>query len=384
MSRSAGRVLAVLDSPRLITHLSAAGNAITLESPLAGRTQPAATWHADNLHIFVVASLAVLLSVRSGSWKRLLRRLAWAVPLIFLFTLALTAVQLRTDLERYATSQFGVTVTTPAGKSFLNWGNYGLIMVGMLFLPAFLFLVSYVAAWSTRPPAWSGEPPAPAAEGAKHRLRGPMIYAVPAVWLFLLVMVFLPASPDPGDEEVRAGLERVVAMNPGSAQAHFALALHLEDRGKISESMLFYRKALELNPEMVNGWYDLGNTLLKRGDYAEAVETYEKELRRDPRHVAAQTGVGNARFQQGFYQDAVEAYRAALRIEENRPATHKNLAEALLRLERRCEALPHLRRSAELDGVLGADAHLRSRIVALERECGAHAGQEVVAPPAPR
>jgi tetratricopeptide (TPR) repeat protein len=383
MSRSAGRLLAVLDSPRLITHLSAAGNAITFESPLAGRVQSAATWHADNLHIFVVASLAVLLSVRFGGWKRLFRRLAWALPLVFLFTLALTAVQLRTDLERYATSQFGLTVTTPAGKSFLNWANYGLIMVGMLFLPAFLFLVSYVATWSARPPAWSGEPPAPA-EGAKHRLRGPMLYAAGAVWLFLLVMLFLPAPPDPDDEEVRAGLERVVAMNPASAQAHFALALHLEDRGKLSESMLFYRKALEFNPEMVNGWYNLGNTLLKRGDYAEAAETYEKELRRDPRHVAAQTGVGNACFQQGFYQDAVEAYRAALRIEENRPITHKNLAEALLRLERRCEALPHLKRSAELDGVLGADTRLRSRIAALERECTAQAGQDFAALPAPR
>jgi tetratricopeptide (TPR) repeat protein len=183
---------------------------------------------------------------------------------------------------------------------------------------------------------------------------------------------------------VRAGMERVVAMNPASAAAHFALALHLEDRGKISEAMLSYRKALAANPEYVHAWYNLGNTLLRRGDYAEAAETYEEALRRDPRHAPAQTGVGNARFQQGFYGDAVEAYRAALRLDESRPTTHKNLAEALLRLERRCEALPHLRRSAELDGVLGADARLQSRIAALERECSPRAGHDVAVMPAKR
>ena len=388
MSRSASRVLASLDSPRLITHLSASGNAITLESPLPGRIQPVATWHAENLHIFVVASLAVLLSVRFGSWKQLLRRLLWATPLIFLFTLALTSVQLRTDLERYAAGSLSMTVTTPAGKSFLNWANYGLIMVGMLFLPAFLFLVSYVASWSSPAPAPSGKqaamaPPARARERSRRSLLRSL---VPASLAFLVVLLLwiLPPAADPDDAEVRAGLERVVAMNPASAPAHFALALHLEDRGKLSEALPSYRKALALNPDLVSAWYNLGNTLLKREDYAEAAESYEQELRRNPRHAAAQTGVGNARFQQGFFQDAVEAYRAALRIEENRPSTHKNLAEALLRLDRRCEALPHLKRSVELDGVLGADARLRSRIAALQRECEPPAGRDGAAVPAKR
>ena len=74
--------------------------------------------------------------------------------------------------------------------------------------------------------------------------------------------------------------------------------------------------------------------------------------RLDPAEVAIPIARGNQYLLLGAYESAIEAYRAAQRL-ERRPETHLNLAEALLRLDRRDEAIAELALVLRLDPMLG-------------------------------
>ncbi len=367
----AGRALWLLDYPRLITRLTPQGSSILLESFLSGRPAPTVSWGAQNLHIFVVASLALVLAVRAGGWVRIIGRLAGASLLILLYTLALTLVQLKTVTERFAQSSLQMTVTTHAEKLFLNWSNRGMIMVGMIALPALLFLFTYLSSWN--PPGTRKEPaPKDGREGRRDRglpRRWAVRAAASALALAVIGIGAVFPPPPVGPEETLSGLQRVLSLNPASPQAHFSLALQLEDQGKLGEARVEYETALKLNADQVAAWFNLGNVLFRQGEFREAVRCYEEAIRRDTRHVGARNNLGNALFRLEAYQQAAEAFEAALAIDGGRANAHKNLGETLLRLGRPCDALSHLARSASLDGKLAGDRDLGLRIARLRADC---------------
>lgn len=77
--------------------------------------------------------------------------------------------------------------------------------------------------------------------------------------------------------------------------------------------------------------------------------------RLDRAEVGIPIARGNQYLLLGAYESAIEAYRAAQRL-ERRPETHLNIAEAMLRLDRRKDAV------AELASVLRLDPMLARRI----------------------
>jgi len=373
LSDSASRVLSLTENPPIITGLSPSGNTIKLESYVSGRRAPIASWNAENIHIFVVASLALVLSFPAGGWRRMAVRVFGSVLVVFLYTLTLTVVQLRTVAGGYAAGHQGLNLYTPSQVAFLDWANRGLIMVGMLLLPTFLFLTSYMSSWARE--RWT----APATRTSPETHRPGKVQKPPREWKALALvaaagaalLAFLLTPPqDATFEEVREGLERIVALNPGSPDAYFALGLFLEDGKRPSEALASYEMALRLNPQMIAPRFNQGNIHSVRGDFAEAVRCYQEVIRLNPRHVSALNNLGFALFKQGLYDQAAEAYGQALEIDERHASTHKNLGETLLLLERRCEALVHLQRSAELDYGFSADRRLQARIERLKGECG--------------
>jgi len=386
LSLSARRVLSLVEDPPIITGLTPSGNTITLESYLSGRREPMASWNAENIHIFVVASLAVILSISAGGWRRITRRLLGSVLVIFLFTLALTVVQLRTVAEASSTGSLGLNLYSASERAFLDWANRGLITVGMLLLPTFLFLSSYMSTWSRAQSAAaaSGSPGTLRSGRARNpRVRWKAISVLASAGVALMAFLLTPPR-DPSFEQVREGLGRIVALNPASSQARFTLGLALEDRGSLSEALMFYQMALNLNPEMVAAWFNQGNIHFRQGSYAEAARCYREVIHWNSGHTSARNNLGDALVQQGLYDQAAEAYEEALRIDEGHAITHKNLGETLLHLKRRCEALAHLQRSTELDQGLAGDPRLQARIAALKEECGESRGIEATAYPAKR
>jgi hypothetical protein len=359
----------LLDHPRLIAGLTSRGDNVLIQGYLSGRMEPLLSWSAENLHIFVVASLALVLAVPAGGWIRLARRLAMTSVLVTMYSLTLMVVQLKTDAERTASEKMGLTLTTHFEKVFLNWSNRGLIMVGMLALPAVVFLFMYVSSvFRTAAAEPAAGPPAEAVpRGGRKKWRMPAVAMLIAA-LCALAAAFPP--PNPGPEETLAGLRRIVGLNPDSPQARFSLALQLEDQRKLPEAQASYEASLRLNQDQVAAWFNLGNVLIKQGEFAEAARCYGEVLQRDPAHAGARSNLGNALFNEGRYEEAAEAYQAALGIDERRPTTQKNLGETLLHLGRRCEALEHLERSVALDSRIAAAGTVGARMDRLRAECG--------------
>jgi len=140
--------LALLERPPLITSLATQGDVIEIHSYITGVQQSIASWNGENLHVFMVTSLALLLAVPMKTLSERLTLAVNALALIVAVMLAICIVQLENAMEMYASTSLGMTLHSDRAKALFDWANRGLIMVGMLLLPAFLFLRSYVSFWS--------------------------------------------------------------------------------------------------------------------------------------------------------------------------------------------------------------------------------------------
>jgi hypothetical protein len=332
------RLFRLIQRPPIITSVSASGNILTIRSYVTGLETPMVAWNGENIHFFIVASVALVLAVplRSRMSRVMLAALAvvvgWAVALV------VCAVQLDLLAEVYARQSLGITLHTAREKVFLESLNQALVMIGMLLVPSFLFLLAYLALRleprvPVRAGTKSGVPPA----GRSGLIQKAAVLCGLAIALSILAWALLAASrPAPDPRAYLAGWAKLAELNPDFAPAHVNVGVRLEEAGRVDEAIAAYRRALRADPGRTAAHYNLGNALIKKGLYAEAVRSYEQVLSREP---------GNG-------------------------AAHKNLAIALLYLGRPCEALAHLERSAELDARTFADERVAAQIDDLRRRCG--------------
>jgi len=364
-------VLALVEQPPVITALTPRGNSITIHSYIKGRPEAIATWHTESLHIYLVTTLAMALAVPLKSLRQRARLGCLALGVSLLTTLTLCLVELKIAAETYASTSLGMTLYTLREKIFLNWANWALVLVAMMLLPVSLFLISYLSYWSESAaraePAGRKRRPPPKRRLSSWKTWGIVslgIATLGATWVLLA-----PRRAEPAHRSYLEGFQQLLALNPSAARAHFALALYYEDEGRLSEAADLYRKSLEIDPGLVEAQFDLGNVLFKQKGYREAVEWYEKALKRDPGHLSARNNLGSALFQEGLYERAARAFEDALQADERHAFTHNNLGLTLVHLGRLCEALGHLERSIELDGRIGADPAVGSRIRQLRVAC---------------
>lgn len=329
--------LRLAEHPRLITSLSAQGNVVLIGSSISER-QPLASWNGADLHIFIVATLALILSAPARSALRRVQLLALALAIAPFLAAAVCALQVESVSDAHAASRLGITLHAPAELAFLRWGNRALIMFGMLLFPAFMFLLAYMSGTRDGSAGNRGhdaraDPGRPAA-----RIRG-ITRAVLPVGGAALVCTLLVGSgkAGPPDPRTRRELwEKVARLNPDSAPAHINLGVAHEDEGRLDAAADAYRTALRLQPSLVEARYNLGNVFASRGDYALAVRAYEETLERTPDHAAAR----------------------------------KNLGLALLQLGRECEALPHFERVVASGSVaFSRDRQLQDDIGRLRIRC---------------
>jgi len=86
---------------------------------------------------------------------------------------------------------------------------------------------------------------------------------------------------------------------------------------------------------------------LAAGETLEALSALEAARKQDPAHLGALNDLGVLYMKMDRVSDAVEVLEAALKVKDN-SATRTNLAEALTRLDRKNEAIEHLKRAAVL------------------------------------
>lgn len=100
-------------------------------------------------------------------------------------------------------------------------------------------------------------------------------------------------------------------------------------RGKIVESEVEYRKALQKNPNNAQAVYNLGCALMQQQKDSAAIEEFSKAVKMETskkRRFMSYHNIGVIAQKKQLYQDAINAYKEALRLNPSDDETRYNLA----------------------------------------------------------
>ncbi len=330
------RALRLIQRPPLVTSVTVVDNVVTISSYVTGLGTPMAAWNGGTIHVYMVATIALILAVPLRAWSTRLRLLGLGGAVVWCAAMAICTVQLETLAETYAVQHLGITLHTPGEKTWLERVNGALVALGMLLLPAAFFLSSYLALWrddEAQAPARTKPLVRGGRSGRSAALSVASLAAVALVLAFVIVARATRQDLEPRD--YLDGWTKLAGLNPQFVPAQVNAGLRLDEAGRVDEAIAAYRKALGIDPDRTIARYNLGNALARKGLFADAAQAYETVLAREPDHAAA----------------------------------HKNLGIALLYLDRPCDALAHLERSAALDLRTSEDVRVASQIAALRSRC---------------
>ena len=134
-------------------------------------------------------------------------------------------------------------------------------------------------------------------------------------------------------------LNRAVAVDPRSADAHMSLGVALNGLRRHDEARASYRKALALRPDHALTLSNLGNANQALDLPEEALNNYDTALALNPNLAEAHNGRGWALCRLRNYDEAVASLNRALSIKPGYAAALANRAIALRELQRFDEAL---------------------------------------------
>jgi tetratricopeptide (TPR) repeat protein len=142
-------------------------------------------------------------------------------------------------------------------------------------------------------------------------------------------------------------LKAILAVDPGSAEAHLLLGIAYRGMGSadlMGETVAEFRQALALNPDFVPARFYLANTYLELGRPARAREELEAALTKAPGQPQFLALLGEAERQLGNPLRAVEVNRQALQADPSFAQARYYLGLALFDLGQRAEAIQELER----------------------------------------
>jgi Flp pilus assembly protein TadD len=137
-------------------------------------------------------------------------------------------------------------------------------------------------------------------------------------------------------EEARANYLKALELDPGSASAHFNLAISDAQIGAYANAESHFRQALAGRPtaETHNG---LGYVIGRQGRTDDAVAEYRKAIEVDPQYTPAYNNLAQALAGQGKLEEAAQYYRLSL-AEKPSAGVYNALGNVLRSLGKEAEA----------------------------------------------
>jgi tetratricopeptide (TPR) repeat protein len=139
-------------------------------------------------------------------------------------------------------------------------------------------------------------------------------------------------------EGAEEAFRHAIRLDPGHAEAHHELSMHLMRLRRFDEALREAQHTLHLAPTSARFQHGLGEVLLFSGRYDEALVATERTLALDPNQVHAYWLRGIAYTQQGRYEEAIVAWRTSIRL-WTLDSAHGNLGYVYAVAGRREEAL---------------------------------------------
>ena len=158
------------------------------------------------------------------------------------------------------------------------------------------------------------------------------------------------------------------ASDRDKAIALLYLGIIQDDKGKYTEAIDFYQRALRYDRENPEIYKNLSQTYRHTKNFSSAIETAEKSLALKNDDINSRILLGNIFYEQGRYKDAIEQYDQVLKIDPEKPAVLYNKASALLKGGDEFAAMEHFQKAGAFDRI-GEVAHKAySRLGALYTE----------------
>ncbi len=148
--------------------------------------------------------------------------------------------------------------------------------------------------------------------------------------------------------EAEANCREAARLRPNTSEVHSTLGAVLKALGRPAEAEASYREALRLSPHYPEAHYGLGAVLNALGRPSEAQASYREALRLRPDYPEAHNNLGNALWVLGRPAEAEVSYREALRLRPNYPEAHNHLGAVLNALDRLAEAEASCREALRL------------------------------------
>lgn len=146
------------------------------------------------------------------------------------------------------------------------------------------------------------------------------------------------------------------------------LGTTLLEKGQNAESILCFRRALELTPDDEEVHFNLGLVYSRLGDLNAAAQQYREAIRLVPDYAEAHNNLGNVLTRQRRFAPAIEEFQTALKISPENPLAHNNLGRVLAEQGKPDEAVPHFAEALRLDpGYAEAQFNLGSSYLTMGR-----------------
>jgi eukaryotic-like serine/threonine-protein kinase len=142
--------------------------------------------------------------------------------------------------------------------------------------------------------------------------------------------------------------QRAIALNPGSANAHFLYGTALRRMGRLEECISEYKRALELDPLSLTSNGFLGVAFYQARQYDKATEQLRKTLEMEPNFVQGHYYLGMVFLQKSMFKEAVTEFEKALAISPGFAYPLSGLGYAYAVAGRRAEARKVLDQVSEL------------------------------------
>ncbi|MFO7676199.1 MAG: tetratricopeptide repeat protein [bacterium] len=163
-------------------------------------------------------------------------------------------------------------------------------------------------------------------------------------WSSLAAAHFLNGRVEPAI----ANYERVLAVLPGSADAHLNIGNCWLRRRMPDKAAASFERAAELRHDFAEALCGLGNAFSMLERWPCAIAAYRRAVAARPDYVEAWNNLGFAYQHHGDPGQAVAAYRRAVEARPDYVQAHFNLGNVALELERWEDAVGHYREAARL------------------------------------
>ena len=143
-------------------------------------------------------------------------------------------------------------------------------------------------------------------------------------------------------------LEKALKLQPSHALAHVLLGRAYQNTNRTLQAVRQFQTALRLDPATPLGHYHLGFAYASLGRNSEAIAEYEKELLRSPENPQVLYQLGHCLVEAGRWSEAATHLRKAAQLDPANADAAYDLGKALLLGGDAGAAVPALQRSIEL------------------------------------